>query len=269
MRALILAAGVGRRLAKYTRNRPKCLLEIGGKSILKWQIETLRQAGVDDIVVVKGYAAERVNLEGVRYYVNDAFASSNMVLSLFCAENEIKGDVVVTYGDILFQKSLLQTVLRAPPHDVLVAVDTLWKEYFEERSPLVLQEAESLICEADGRILEIGRARPDPSDIQAQYIGILRLSEEGSRVFRETYHNAKSKYWGKEWVRGRVFEQVYMTDFLQVLIDSGVSVYSVPVRNGWLEFDTGSDYEKVLAWHAQGTLSRFFKFDMCEQGIKG
>jgi choline kinase len=268
MRAIILAAGVGRRLAKYTRNRPKCLLEIGGRSLLEWQIETLRQGGIDDIVVVKGYAAEKVNLKGARYYVNDAFANSNMVLSLFCAESEIEGNVIVSYGDILFQKSTLQTLLRAPAHEVLVAVDTLWKEYYKERSPIALQEAESLICDADGRILEIGRARPDPSDIQAQYIGLIRLSEEGCRIFQETYRRAKSEYWGKEWVRGRVFQQAYMTDFLQALIDHGVPVYSVPVRNGWLEFDTDSDYEKVLAWHAQGTLSRFFKFDVCEQALR-
>ena len=256
MRAIILAAGEGSRFGKYTKGRPKCLLEIGGMTILERQIRTFRRSGISDIVVVKGFAAEKILFKGVRYYIVDEYRY-NMVYTLFCAEPEIHGDVIISYADILFEDSVLQTLLKAPPYDIAVVVDTLWEEYYRERCAKPFEEAESLICDTDGRILEIGGSHPVPADVQAQYIGLIKLSDNGSKVFQQTYHRAKARYWGKPWQRGRIFQKVYMTDFLQALIDDGIPVHAVPIQHRWLEFDSVSDYEKVLEWLAQGTLDRF------------
>jgi choline kinase len=256
MRAIILAAGEGSRFGEYTKGRPKCLLEIGGMSILERQIRTFRRLGISDIVVVKGFAAEKIRFEGVRYYTVDEYRY-NMVHTLFCVEPEIHGDVIISYADILFEDAVLQTLLEAPSFDIAVVVDTLWEEYYRERFAKPFEEAESLICDADGRILEIGGSHPVPADVQAQYIGLIRLSDNGSSIFRQMYHHAKARYWGKPWQRGRIFQKVYMTDFLQALIDDGIPVHAVPIQHGWLEFDTVTDHEKVLEWLAQGTLDRF------------
>lgn len=255
MRAIILAAGEGSRFGKYTKGRPKCLLEIGGVSILERQIRTFQRSGISDIVVVKGFAAEKIRLKGVRYYIVDEYRY-NMVYTLFWAEPEVHGDVIISYADILFEDSVLQTLLKAPPYDIAVVVDTLWEEYYRERFAKPFEKAESLICGADGRILDIGESHP--ADVQAQYIGLIKLSDNGSKVFRQTYHRAKARYWGKPWQRGRIFQKVYMTDFLQALIDAGNPVYAVPIQHGWLEFDSATDYEKALEWFDQGTLDRFY-----------
>ena len=257
MKAIILAAGMGSRFGRYTNGRPKCLLKIGKATILERQIELFRQFAINDIVVVKGYAAHEINVQGVRYYVNEDYATTNMVVSLFCAESEIEGGVIISYADILFEERILSSLLQASLYDIAVVVDTLWEEYYRERFEEPFEEAESLICDADGRILEIGRSHPAPSDVQAQYIGLIKLSDNGSRIFRQMYHRAKAKYWNKPWQRGRIFQKVYMTDFLQALIEDGIPVYAVPVQHGWLEFDGVTDYEKVLEWLAQGTLDRF------------
>ena len=256
MRAIILAAGKGNRLGQYARDYPKCLLEVGGISLLERQIATFQRLGVNDIVVVKGFAADKINTAGVRYHVVQEYWH-NMVFSLFCAEAEIDGEVIISYADILFEDSVLGALLDASPAEVLVVADTLWEEYYRERSDKPLEMAESFIYDSDRRILEIGEGHPDPADVQAQYIGLIRLSDNGSMVFRQTYHRAREQYWDKLWIRGRVFQKIYMTDFLQALIDEGVPVYAVLVKHGWLEFDTATDYERVLEWHASGTLDRF------------
>src|SRR5450755_634768 len=128
MKAIILAAGRGSRFGSYTQDGPKCLLKIGGLSLLERQIETFRRLGIHDIVVVKGFAAEKILIEGVRYYIDEKHRY-NMVYSLFCAEPEIHGDVIISYADIIFEDSVLQSLLNAFSHDITVTVDTRWEDY--------------------------------------------------------------------------------------------------------------------------------------------
>lgn len=256
MKAIVLAAGMGTRLEPYTSNIPKCLLPIAGKPILEHQVDRFRRFGIQDITVVKGYLHEQIAVPDVRYYVVDK--QYNMLYSLFCAEQELQGDVIISYGDIVFQDSVLDALLHAPTEEVSVVADTLWEEYYRERFEHPFLEAESFIFQrASGRISRIGDSHPAVADVQAQYVGLIRLSPRGCSLFRKTYTEQKELCWGKRWMRGRSFENAYMTDFLQHLIDHGVAVGAVLVKHGWLELDTVSDYEKTLEWQRLGELARF------------
>lgn len=260
MKAIILAAGKGSRLGSYTEDKPKCLLPLGRYSILERQINTLRLAGINDITVVKGFAADKITLNGVKYYVNPNF-NYNMVYSLFCAEPEIEGDIIISYGDIIYETKILSQLLSFPKCDVAVIIDKLWKNYFEQRTPLPFEEAESLIMDRDEAILNIGEKNPKPADVQGQYIGLIRLSSNGSKLFKEMYHQAKAIYWDKPWLRTRIFQNIYMTDYLQFLIDMGIKVQAVPIEHGWLEFDTVQDYHMVLEWIKEGSINKYCKLD--------
>ncbi len=228
MKAIILAAGKSSRLGKYTASQHKCLLKIGGLSILERQIRAFKRAGIEDIIVVKGFAAEKIDSIDARYYISNDYDKTNMVYSLFCAEPDMQGDLVICYGDILFEDVVLQTLLRTS-HDVSVVVDTIWEEYYSERYENPYEDAESLVCDSEGRIIRIGDSHPNPKDVQAQYIGLIKLSSAGSDIFKQKYHVGKEKYWGKPWIRGRSFQMIYMTDFLQALIDDGIAVHSAPI----------------------------------------
>lgn len=257
MRAIVLAAGRGTRLAPYTSSTPKCMLPIGEYSILDRQIRTLHGAGIDDIAVVKGYRADHVNLPGLRYYLNDQYETTNMVQSLFCAEEDLHGDVIVSYGDILYEDRVLRALLTSSPTAVAVVGDTRWSDYYQARFGDPLFEAESFVYDSDGRITQIGANRPCRADIQARYIGLIRLTETGCMSARAIYHDARKRYWDKAWHRGRTFQEMYMTDFLQVLIESGVAVQVVPIERGWLEIDSASDYETALQWYQDGVIHQF------------
>ena len=255
MKVLILAGGRGSRLKHLTKNKPKCLLEFQGKSLLETQLSLYRQVEIDDIVVIKGHLGHLIDFRDIRYYVEKAIF--NMLYALFFAEPELKGDVIISYGDIIFEENVLLKLLNSP-YDISVIVDMQWKRYFAARLGDPYADAESLVMDRDNRIIEIGASNPVPEKVQSQYIGLIKLTGKGCEIFREVYHSEKKKYWGKEWIRGKVFERAYMTDMLQVVINKGFDVYGVPIHNGWLEFDTVDDYENYLKWEKAGKLSIFY-----------
>src|SRR5687767_12917090 len=106
VKAIILAAGSGSRLAPLTDDRPKCLVPVKGTPMLAWQVRALRAAGVSDISVVAGYRADQIEHEatqlGLRTYLNPRYDVTNMVYSLFCAADALNDDVIVSYADIVY-----------------------------------------------------------------------------------------------------------------------------------------------------------------------
>src|SRR3990167_540385 len=124
MKAIILAAGMGTRLGKYTENLPKCMLEYNGKPLIEQQVETLQKAGINDIFIVRGYNADKIQIPNVKYYHNPDYATTNMVETLFCAEKELDSndDVLVCYADILYEPKILQKVMESKA-EVGVTVD--------------------------------------------------------------------------------------------------------------------------------------------------
>ena len=98
-----------------------------------------------------------------------------MVYSLFTAEPEIKGNLIISYADIVFDYNVLNTLLETAIYDISVVVDLLWKEYYQKRFVDPFKEAESLVCDADGGILNIGQANPAPENVCGQYIGLIKL----------------------------------------------------------------------------------------------
>ena len=111
MKAIILAAGQGTRLKKYTENLPKGMLLFDGKTIIERQIELYKACGLDKIIVVRGFAAEKIDYEGVTYYTNEDYANTNMVESLMAAKTEFDDDMIVSYSDILFQEDMLEKMI--------------------------------------------------------------------------------------------------------------------------------------------------------------
>ena len=99
MKALILAAGEGTRLRPYSLDRPKCLVEVDGVSLLDRQLSVLRSEGVADISLIGGYRSDMLKRPGLRLEMNPRYAETNMVWTLFSAEQALQGDLVLAYGD--------------------------------------------------------------------------------------------------------------------------------------------------------------------------
>ena len=256
MKAIILAAGQGTRLKKYTKDLPKGMLPFAGKTIIERQIDLYRRNGVSKIIIVRGFAADKINYPGVTYYTNDRYAETNMVESLMTAQKEFDDDVIVSYADILFEESLLKGIMEAGD-DFAVAVDDDWKTYWQMRYGRTDFDTESLCIDESDRITELGMDTTDPEKIDARYIGLLKIRRKGLKKLLMIMADACREFENRPWQQsGETVRNAYMTDLLNAVIQSGETVRAVHFHNGWIEFDTNEDYEHALSSFQNGDLKR-------------
>lgn len=254
MKAIILAAGQGTRLKKYTDNLPKGMLSFMGKTIIERQIETFRKCGINNIVVVKGYAAEKIAYDGIKYYINEKYATTNMVESLMTAKKEFDEDIIVSYSDVLFEEKMLLKMMSSDG-DFCCAVDEAWKDYWKKRYGKIDFDTESLSIDSEGNINELGLENPNINNISARYIGLLKFTKEGLENIANIMKDAYSKFEDKPWQQsGKTVRKAYMTDLLNALIEKSFKVKAIKFKHGWIEFDTNEDYENAIEWANNGTL---------------
>lgn len=257
MKAIILAAGMGTRLGKYTENLPKCMLNFAGKTLLERQVETLREAGITDITIVKGYMPEKINIPGTKTYLNHDYQNTNMVETLFCAEAEMDDDLLVCYADIIYEPKVLQKILENNAK-IGVVVDNDYWEYWQARTDFPENDMESLVIE-NNQIKDLGNTKCSREEAKVRYVGLIKFSKEGINILKQVYHKNKSLHFHKDepWLRSKSFKKAYMTCMIQAIINSNFPVTPIPIQRGWLEFDTIEDYEKYSAWKEQNSLGRF------------
>jgi choline kinase len=240
MRAVILAAGEGVRLRPYSADRPKCLVELGGSTLLGHQLATLERVGIREVHIVTGYRAEQIERLGYPTFHNHDFARTNMVASLMCAAEVLDGqdDVLVAYGDIVYEPRVLEALCRdAAP--LATTVDELWLRLWKLRNDDPIADAETLRIDASSQILELGKRPSSLDEIEAQYMGLIKVGADFSVELVRAYRSLDPK----SLYDGRDLPNMYMTSFLQHLIDSGRPLRAVRIRGGWLEIDTASDLE--------------------------
>ena len=185
MKVVILAAGQGTRLRPLTDDRPKCLVEVNGRSILDRQLDTMHTCGIQgsDITIVAGYRGDVLQKKfadtDIDIIINENYETTNMVCSLMCARNlmEAEEDILISYGDIIYSDTVLRKVLEAD--DVAsVIVDDGWYSYWSKRCENPLDDAETLMFDENDYLTEIGQKTTDLTKVQSQYIGLMRRSEE-------------------------------------------------------------------------------------------
>lgn len=257
MKAIILAAGQGTRLKKYTEDLPKGMLEFQGKTVIQRQIALYRRCGIADIVIVRGFAGDKIRYGGVKYYANEDFANTNMVESLLAAKDEFDDDVIVSYSDIIFGEEMLRGMI-ASAGDFSAAVDMDWREYWRERYGRVDFDTESLRLDENGNIISLGLENPPLDQVDARYVGLLKFSRRGLKVIEKIMAEAHRLEADAPWQQsGKPARRAYMTDLLQAVIEAGERVRAEPFRHGWIEFDTNEDYETACRWAENGQLERF------------
>lgn len=260
MKAIILAAGMGTRLGKYTKDLPKCMLEFNGKTLIERQVDILKDSGISDIVIVTGYEKDKIKISGVKYYNNSLYAKTNMVETLFCAENEMDDEIFVCYADIIYEKRIIMEIL-ASKSDIGVTVDNDYIEYWKARLDNYLNDIESLVIK-DNHIIELGDTKTDIDKAKVRYVGLIKFSKNGVQILKKIYHENKKLYYNSNdsWKNSKSFKKAYMTCLLQEIIDQGHDINPIIIQRGWLEFDEIKDYERYNLWLKEGSLKRFIKF---------
>ncbi len=123
--AIVLAASRGKGLEAVTEDKPKVMLPIAGKPLLRWLVDGFKKEGVNDITVVGGYRADAIDTAGVKLVVNERHAETGELASLACALERVKGDTIVSYGDLLFRSYIVRDLAESDAEFTVVVDSSL------------------------------------------------------------------------------------------------------------------------------------------------
>ena len=236
-RGIVLAAGRGKELGELVKDRPKCMVPIAGKPILGHILEAYRSVNVRELVVVRGYAKEAVDVQGATYVDNDAYATTGEVASFVAAKASLDGPCIVSYGDVLFKKYVLDELLETEG-DFVIAVDSMpagvdrLTENRSRRADWVrCSEAHSRKTLLENVQLQDMVTDPTSFGITGEWTGLLKLSAAGARAVREMLD---------AWPQSER-DQASMPELLRRLVREKKNVRVVYTRGGWLDVNTLGD----------------------------
>lgn len=230
-RAIILAAGRGSRMGEATASKPKCLNILAGKQLLEWQLQSLRNADINDITIVRGYRSEMIK-GNFSVIDNKRWSETNMVSSLFCVPSN-DGATIISYSDIVYAPEHIRR-LNLSQHDITITADKYWEDLWKLRFEKPLDDAETFRSK-NGELLEIGGKTNNIKDIEAQYMGLIKLSHKGWRIMHDLYESFSD---AKK-------DKMDMTNMLNELLENKVSINVVFVEGKWCESD---DYSDIVAY---------------------
>jgi phosphoenolpyruvate phosphomutase len=243
LKAIIVAAGHDKRIEPLNENLPKCMLEVKGKTILGRQIESLKSCGINDIVIIKGYKQETIDFPDVKYYLNPDFENTGIISSLFFAEKEMNSGFIFLYSDIIFDKKILNKLLK-DDSDISLVVDLDWKERYKKRGLQPSGEVE-LVKVKDDKVVKIGK-NLDTKNTHGEFIGLAKFTKNGAAILKKSYKAAFNRYKGKKFHQSPSLKKAYFIDMIQELIENKIDIKNVDTYGDWMEIDTFDDYKR--AW---------------------
>jgi len=238
MRAVILAAGRGSRMGELGNDRPKCLVELGGKPLIQRQVAALLGGGAKAVGVVRGYRAEMIELPGLTYFHNARWSETNMVMSLAAAAEWLKSEpVIVSYADIFYRHELIHD-LAGTPGNLVVAYDRAWLSLWSRRFSDPLADAETFEADSSGRLIEIGNKTDSSNAIKGQYMGLLKFTPQAWQDVETLIATLDTQ----------IRDRLDMTGLLQRLLRRGVEIQTLGTNGQWGEIDNPGDlalYERM------------------------
>ena len=222
-KAIILAAGRSSRLYPITLEKPKCLLELGGKPIIQWQIEMLRKIGISDIVVVVGYKKEKIINElgkNVRFRHYDDFDKTNNLHTLYSVRDELNQDCLCLFSDVLTDLPILESLAHGIGNFTLLV-----------NTRQVRDDTIRVIKEVD-LIKRIG-SHLTVEESNGNYLGICKISKQGGTLLSKQLEKMINSY-----------HSDYFTLAMDCLASEGALLSFLELENfNWIEVDTQSDFQ--------------------------
>jgi len=257
--ALIPAAGShkeAKSMEEILGDRPLAMIDINGKPLLKWNIDTIKRCGINDIVVVGGYKADKIPSDelGIRLIVNEQYEDTYILESIMKGLGEIENgkDILLVYSDIYFDSDVITKMIQKKS-DFVIAVGPIRREKSGYKSlDLVSTEKEPiksdrfLSTDRKNHVRKIGTKLP-LKDAFYEFIGIAYLNSGIVKIFKEIYEDCKNKYTGKPFHESYTFEKASLTDFLQELVDRGIKIDTLEEKTGWMEIYSFEDYKLICS----------------------
>ena len=240
MNAIILAAGMGTRLLPETENIPKGMVKLFDKSLIEMQIDIFKKCGIDDISIVTGYLAEKINFQSINYFKNENFSTTAGNESVYCAKQKLN-DTIICYADLVFDISIIKKMIDFNG-DVGLAVKSDWKPRYVGRTLHPISEADNVLFDESGKIIEVRKNIQKPNSNIGEFLGIMRLSSKCSSLFLKKFSELKESHVGT-FHNSPSLKQSILNDMIQELIDLGINVKPIMISEKWFEIDTPQDLD--------------------------
>ena len=237
--AIILAASRGRGMDELTRDRPKVMIPVAGKTVLRRLVDKFKAQGINEITVVGGYHSEAIDVQGARTVVNDAWESSDELVSLSCALEAVADDTVLIYGDLLFRTYILNNLMDWDS-DLLVVVDSSpLDDARGNKNDLAFCSApddramyqQKVNLERISSDRDWGGRRPD-----GRWIGMLRASGEGRAQVLEALGQLRAE---------DGFESMAVPDLINRLVDNGHIPQVQYISGHWMDINNLNDLQRA------------------------
>jgi choline kinase len=254
-KAIIVAAGRGRRLGEDTADIPKCMVRVNGRPILHWQLRAFAAAGIRDIIMVRGYLGDRIDPGEfpVRFIDNPEWERNNILASLMYAADEFSSGFYFSYCDIVIAPSAvarLATAARNPAAGSLAAslvIDRRWADAYAGRTLHPVSEAELTAIESaapaqGSRVVQVGKGAVPAAQAVGEFIGLAHFSPAGAMALSKTWQDALgSGGLDAPFGRAKTLRQAYLTDALNAMALAGEHLAPVFIDGEWREIDTQQD----------------------------
>jgi phosphoenolpyruvate phosphomutase len=256
--AIVLAATRGRGLEPITGDRPKVMLPIAGKPLLRWLVDGFKKHNIHDITVVGGYHAEAIDTADIKLAMNERYAETDELASLGCAVGSLRSDTIISYGDILFRSYVLRDLVESKA-DFAVVVDSLGLApgdrtirdfaYCSRGDDRGLFGTRALLERVTSKADPNGGTRDAaslPAPPQGQWIGLLKVAARGIPRFNRVL----------ERLRERVdFDRLDLPALLNELIADGAAIEVLYVHGHWRGVNDFDDLRRAVDFaHAQSQL---------------
>lgn len=177
MVAIILAAGMGKRLYPFTKDIPKCLLEIGGKTIIEHQIKVLKDCKINKIFVAIGYQGNQIKekVRNVQFVSNPFYRFTNSVASLWFVLNKINkpDDLIILNGDILLEHSIIDDVVHSKIEQITMLMD----------EGVAYEKADFKLFVENGYVKNMGKTL-EKDEYSGEYAGVVRVPKAKYHAFK-------------------------------------------------------------------------------------
>ena len=221
MDALILAAGRGTRMGEI--DKPKCLLDLGGISIIKYQIKCLKNIGINKIFIVTGYNSEQIHShlnDDFNFLHNVDFATTNNLYSVWTARNSLNDDFICIYGDLLFDQRILDYCIN-DVNDICLVVE---KNVREETMKVKIE---------NNTIIKLNKNIPE-NDADGNFIGMAKFRKSIIPLF----FNKISRL-----VENNNFDSYY-TEAIELMIKDNIKINYIETNNfSWMDIDEQNEFQ--------------------------
>jgi phosphoenolpyruvate phosphomutase len=251
--AVVLAASRGKGLEPVTADRPKVMLPVAGKPLLRWLVDACKKEGVNDVTVVGGYRADAIDTAGIRLVVNERYERTGELASLACALDALESDTVISYGDLLFRSYVLRDLFESEAELAVVVDSSPTGEnnrtvrdfaYCSRRddrglfgSPVLLTRMFSAVHAANGTPdTQAGDCSLSAAAAHGRWIGMMKVSRAGLARLKEVFGELRKR---------ADFDALDVPDLLNALVAQGAAIEVQYVHGHWRGVNDLEDFHRA------------------------